>query len=104
MRGLAASRCHEWPPALFGFFLVSAALFRGALAKYTTVVQLAPTDPLHLLQSAFAFVICPFLLLGDAPASTSAIVIGADLILLLVVIWFAVRYVERRDYALVDSL
>src|SRR3954471_6466657 len=51
--------------ALWAFFLVSAALFRGALANYTTVVQLAPTDPLHLLQSAFAFVICPFLLLGD---------------------------------------
>jgi hypothetical protein len=90
--------------ALWAFFLVSAAVFRGALAKYATVVQSAPADALQLLQSAVAFVICPFLLLGDAPASTSAIVIGADLILLLVVIWFAVRYVERRDYALVDPL
>src|SRR4051812_46294562 len=90
--------------ALWGLFLVSTALFRGALAKYAMVVQSAPADALHLLQSAFAFVICPFLLLGDAPASMSPIVIGADVIFLLVVIWFAVRHVERRDYALLDPL
>jgi hypothetical protein len=90
--------------ALWAFFLVTAALFRGALAKYAAVVQSPPTEALQLLQSALAFVMCPFLLLGEAPASTSAAVIGADLIFLLVVIWFAVRYVERRDYALMDPV
>ena len=63
-----------------------------------------PTTALELCQSVLRFAVCPWLLLGDAPGANSSIIIGSESILLLVVIWFAVRYVERRDYALLDPV
>ena len=49
-----------------------------------------------------AFALCPFLLLGEVAAASDSTVVASDLILLLIVIWCAVRHVERRDYALMD--
>jgi hypothetical protein len=82
--------------------LLSAALFREVLATYMPAVQSPPTSALDFLQWIGAFALCPFLLLGDVPAANDSTIVASDLILLLIVTWWAVRYVERRDYALVD--
>jgi hypothetical protein len=100
--GLALPRMAVGP--LWIFVLVSAALFRGALTKYMPAFQLPPTTALDFLQWISAFTLCPFLLLGELPAANDSTVLASDVILLLIVIWYAVRFVERRDYALMDPV
>jgi hypothetical protein len=82
--------------------LLSAAWFREVLATYMPALQSPPTSALDFLQWISAFALCPFLLLGDVPAANDSTIVASDLILLLIVLWCAVRYVERRDYALMD--
>ena len=84
--------------------LLSVALFREVLTKYLPPLQSPPTSALDFLQWVSAFAFCPFLLLGDFPAANNSTIVASDLILLLIVFWHAVRYVERRDYALMDSV
>jgi hypothetical protein len=98
--GLAFPRVAVGPFWLF--VLLSAALFREALTKYMPAMNSPPTSALDLLQWISAFALCPFLLLGDVPAASDSTVVASDLILLLIVVWCAVRYAERRDYALMD--
>ncbi len=98
--GLALPRMAVGP--LWTFGLVSAVLFRGVLTKYMPPVQSPPTSVLDFFQWIAAFASCPFLLLGDLPAATDATILAGEAVLLLVVIWYAVRYVDRRDYPLRD--
>jgi len=98
--GLARPRMAVGPFWLF--VLLSAALFREVLAKFMPALHSPPMNALDVLQWISAFALCPFLLLGDLPAAGDSTVVASDLILLLIVIWSAVRYVERRDYALMD--
>jgi hypothetical protein len=98
--GLALPRMAVGP--LWVFLLLSAALSRAVLTKYVPAVQSPPTTVLDFFQWTGAFAFCPFLLLGDVPAATDATIVASEVILLLIVIWFAVRYVDRRDYPLRD--
>ncbi len=99
--GLALPRMAVGP--FWTFVLMSVALFRELLTKYMPPVQSPPTSALDYFQWISAFAFCPFLLLGDVAAARDSTVVASDLILLLIVIWCAVRYVERRDYALMGS-
>ena len=98
--GLALPRIPVGP--LWIFVLLSVALFREVLTKYIPAVHSPPTSALDFLQWISAFAFCPFLLLGEVPAANDSTVVASDLILLLITIWSVVRYVERRDYALMD--
>jgi hypothetical protein len=98
--GLALPRMAVGP--FWMFVLISAALFRELLTRYMPPVQSSPTSALDYVQWISAFALCPFLLLGDVAAARDSTVVAGDLILLLMVIWCAVRYVERRDYALME--
>ena len=100
--GLALPRMAVAPVWLCA--LLSVALFREALVKYMPAVQSPPTNALDFLQWVSAFALCPFLLLADVPAATDSTVIASDVIVLFLVIWSAVRYVERRDYPLMDRV
>ena len=87
---------------LWSLLLLSAALSRGTFGKYLVVVQSAPSGIRDSMASATAFAFCPYLLLGDFPAALSGPVRCADLILVLIVLWVALRYIDRRDYPLVE--
>ena len=50
--------------------------------------------------SAAAFVVCPFLLLGEFPAAKSVVVLGVDLVLAWAMVWAGISYVRRREYTL----
>ena len=88
--------------ALWAFVLVAAALSRGVVGQYLVVVQSPPGDALHVLASAAAFAVCPFLLLGDFSAATHSVVIGLDLGLALTVVGLGFGYLARREYSLVE--
>jgi hypothetical protein len=98
--GLAFPRLAVGPFWLF--VLLSAALFREVLATYMPPIQSPPTSVLDFVEWITAFAVCPFLFLGDVPAANDSSVVASDLVLLLMVIWCAVRYVQHRDYALMD--
>jgi hypothetical protein len=100
--GLALPRMSVGPIWMIG--LLSAALFREVLTKYMPAFHSPPASALDLAQWISAFAFCPFLLLGDLPAATDSTILAGDLIFLLIVFWHAVRYVERRDYALMDPV
>jgi len=68
------------------------------------VVQSPPAGVQDALASAAAFVICPYLLLGEFPAVRDPIVIGADLCVALTVAWSGFRYIDRREYSLVEPV
>jgi hypothetical protein len=87
---------------LWAFVLLTAALSRDAVGGYLSVVQSPPAGVQDALASAAAFVICPYLLLGEFPAVRDPIVIGADLCVALTVAWSGFRYIERREYSLVE--
>ena len=89
---------------LWAFVLLTAALSRGAVAEYLAVVQSPPADIQDALASAAAFAICPYLLLGEFPAARDPIVIGADLCVALTVAWSGFRYIDRREYSLVEPV
>ena len=90
--------------SIWMFILLSAALFREVLTKYMPALHSSPASALDLLQWISAFALCPFLLLGDLPAASDSTILASDLILLLIVLWYAVQFVERRDYALIDPV
>ena len=87
---------------LWAFVLLTAALSREAVGGYLTVVQSPPAGVRDALASPAAFSICPYLLLGEFPAVRDPIVIGIDLCVALTVAWSGFRYIERREYSLVE--
>jgi hypothetical protein len=89
---------------LWAFVLLTAALSRDAVGGYLAVVQLPPAGLQDALASAAAFAICPYLLLGEFPAARDPIVLGADLCVALTVAWSGFRYIDRREYSLVEPV
>ena len=80
--------------------LLTAALSRGAIGQYLAVVQSSPTGLHASLASAGAFGLCPYLLLGEFPAARDVVVMSADVLLALTMVWAGVTYVCRREYTL----
>jgi len=90
--------------AVWAFVLVAMALSRGIFSQYLFVVQSQPDEVLHVIASAAAFAVCPFLLLGDFAAATHGPVIGVDVVLALTAVGLGFRYLAQRDYSLVEPV
>ena len=85
---------------IWAFVLLTAALSRGAIGDYLAIVQSAPAGLQAALASAAAFVVCPYLLLGEFPAARNLFVLSVDVALAWAVVWAGVSYVCRREYTL----
>jgi hypothetical protein len=88
--------------ALWASVLVAFALSRGALGDYFIVVQSASGGLRHAMAAASAFVVCPFLLLGDFAAAADPLVIGLDVAVAAGVACVGIRFITRREYSLVE--
>ena len=85
---------------LWAFVLLTAALSRGAIGDYLAVVQSPPVGLQASLASAAAFVVCPYLLLGEFPAAKNIVVLCVDVMVAVTMVWVGVSYVCRREYTL----
>jgi hypothetical protein len=85
---------------IWAFVLLTAALSRGAIGDYLAIVQSAPAGLQASLASAAAFVVCPYLLLGEFPAARNLFVLSVDVALAWAAVWAGVSYVCRREYTL----
>lgn len=85
---------------IWAFVLLTAALSRGAIGDYLAVVQSPPAGLQAVVASAAAFVVCPYLLLGEFPAAKSVAVLSVDLVVALAMVWGGISYVRRREYTL----
>lgn len=85
---------------LWAVVLLTAALSRGTIGEYLAVVQSPPAGLQASLASAAAFGVCPYLLLGEFPAARDVVVMSADVLLALTMVWAGVTYVCRRQYTL----
>jgi hypothetical protein len=89
---------------LWASVLLSLALSRTGLGDYLTVVQSVPEGPRAVGASAIAFLICPFLLLGEFAAARNAAVLTTVASMVIVLTSLAFAYVRQRDYTLVEPL
>lgn len=89
---------------LWASVLLSLALSRTGLGDYLTVVQSVPEGPRAVGAAAIAFLICPFLLLGEFAAARNAAVLTTVASMVIVLTSLAFTYVRLRDYTLVEPL
>jgi hypothetical protein len=89
---------------IWAFVLMTAALSRGAIGDYLAVVQSAPAGFQGSLASAAAFVVCPYLLLGEFPAARNLLVLCVDLALACAMVSAGISYICRREYTLGDPV
>jgi hypothetical protein len=90
--------------ALWSVALVGAALSHGVFTRFIAVVQSPPLGVQDSVAAAVAFATCPYLLLSDWPAAMNEIVISMDLIFGLIVLWAGVRFLDHRDYPLLNPV
>lgn len=89
---------------LWASVLLSLALSRTGLGDYLTVVQSVPDGPRAVGAAAIAFLVCPFLLLGEFAAARNAAVLTTVASMVIVLTSLAFTYVRQRDYTLVEPL
>jgi hypothetical protein len=87
---------------LWSVVLVAFALSRGVLGDQFIVVQSTSGGLPHAMAAAAAFLVCPFLLLGDFAAAVDPVVVGLDVAMAAGVAWVGIRYITRREYSLVE--
>lgn len=88
--------------ALWAMVILTFALSRGALSESLVTVQTLPVGSRQLVARAGVSVLCPFLLLGDFAALVDVRVLALDLMIALGLALTGVRYICRREHALVE--
>jgi hypothetical protein len=90
--------------ALWSMVLVAFALSRNNIGDAFVIVQSVSPGFSHAVAAATAFVVCPFLLLGDFPAAADPLIVSLALAIAVACVAVGVQYITRREYSLVEPV
>ena len=89
--------------AVWSALLIALAVSRMTLGTPLALVQVPPDGVLQVFSTAGLVLVCPFLLLGSFAGASDVRVLGTVAAVVLLIVWWGVSCISRRDYSLAEA-